>query len=183
MAQTAFQTFINGVRDRWGPLTTDLASDCQNQMEALLAAPEHEAWLAALRREAPASAELHRDPHHGFMLLAHTERAGLYRPPHDHGRSWVLYGLQSGEMEMGTYARVDAGDGEVRLVRRNVTRVRAGEAQLYLPGDIHDTRCISDSALLFRFTERDLRAEDREHGRLIRYVERDGAWTVPPLAA
>ncbi|MNJ05748.1 hypothetical protein D3C73_1672810 [compost metagenome] len=60
-----------------------------------------------------------------------------------------------------------------------MTRVRAGEAQLYLPGDIHDTRCLSDTALLFRFTERDLRTEDREHRRLIRYVERDGDWTVP----
>lgn len=183
MAPTALQTFIAGVRERWGPLTTELASDCQSRMETLLAASGHEAWLAALRREAPASAELHRDPCHGFMLIAHTEQAGLYRPPHDHGRSWVLYGLQSGEMEMGTYARVEDDDGAVRLVRRNITRVRAGEAQLYLPGDIHDTRCLSDSALLFRFTERDLRAEDREHRRLTRYVERDGAWTVPPLAA
>lgn len=183
MARTALQTFIHDVRERWGPLTTELARDCQSRMETLLAASDHEAWLASLLADGPASAELHRDPDHGFMLLAHTEQADLYRPPHDHGRSWVLYGLQSGEMEMGTWARVEGDDGEVRLVRRNVTRVRAGEAQLYLPGDIHDTRCLSGSALLFRFTERDLRAEDREHRRLIRYVERDGAWTVPPLAA
>ncbi len=183
MAPTSLQTFIHGVQKHWGPLTTDLASDCQSRMETLLTASDREAWLAALHRDAPASTELHRDPLHGFMLLAHAEQAGLYRPPHDHGRSWVLYGLQKGEMEMGTYARVEGGDGRVRLVRRNVTRVRAGEAQLYLPGDIHDTRCVSDSALLFRFTERDLRAEDREHHRLIRYVERDGEWTVPQLAA
>ena len=182
MAGSALQTFIHRVRERWGPLTSALASNCQIQMETLLSAADDEEWLAALLRDAPASAELHRDPLHGFMLLAHTEQAGLYRAPHDHGRSWVLYGLQSGEMEMGTYARVESEDGEVRLVKRNMTRVRAGEAQLYLPGDIHDTRCLSDTALLFRFTERDLRTEDREHRRLIRYVERDGDWTVPSLS-
>ena len=56
------------------------------------------------------------------------------------------------------------------------TLVRAGEAQVYLPGDIHDTLCVSGPALLFRFTERDLKKEDKEEHRVIRYVERDGGW-------
>jgi hypothetical protein len=33
-------------------------------------------------------------------------------------------------------------------------------------------------ALLFRFTERDLKREDKEEHPVTRYVERDGAWTV-----
>lgn len=182
MDRTALQSFTDDVRSRWGPLTSELAEACQGAMERLLRASPEEAWLAKLHREAPASAELHRDPGHGFMLLGHTEQAGLYRPPHDHGRSWVLYGIQRGEIEMRTYARIESEDGAVRLVRRNTTLVRAGQAQLYLPGDIHDTRCVSDTALLFRFTERDLRAEDREHHRLTRYVCRDGVWTTDVLA-
>ena len=57
--------------------------------------------------------------------------------------------------------------------------MRAGEARIYLPGDIHDTRCLDEPSLLFRFTARDLKSE--EEARLItRYVERDGAWTVGP---
>lgn len=182
MDYTALETFTEDVRSRWGPLTSELAAACQEAMETLLRAPG-EAWLAALHEGAPASAELHRDPDHGFMLLAHTEQAGLYRPPHDHGRSWVLYGIQRGEIEMGTYARVEGEDGEIRLVKRNTTLVQAGEAQLYLPGDIHDTRCVSDSALLFRFTERDLRVEDRQHRRLTRYVLRGGIWTPDTTSA
>lgn len=178
MDRTALQSFTDDVRSRWGPLTSELAEACQTAMERLLRASPEEAWLAKLHQEAPASAELHRDPDHGFMLLGHTEQAGLYRPPHDHGRSWVLYGIQHGEIEMRTYAHIESDDGAVRLVRRNTTPVRAGQAQLYLPGDIHDTRCVSDTALLFRFTERDLRAEDREHHRLTRYVCRDGVWTT-----
>ena len=182
MSGTALHDFSMGVRDAWGPLTSELVEACRRRMERLMAASIDEPWLAALRRDMPAGAELYRDAEHGFVLQAHAEAGGLYRPPHDHGRSWVIYGVQHGEVEMGTYARVENPDGEVRLVRRGVTKVRAGEAQVYLPGDIHDTRCLSDQALLFRFTERDLRAEDRPYGRLTRYVERNGVW-VPPAAA
>lgn len=180
MGKTALQSFIEGVRSQWGSLTSDVAEACQRRMKTLLGAPASEAWLEALHRDVPASEELYRDPDHGFVLLAHTEQAGLYRPPHDHGRSWVLYGIQRGEIEMGTYARIEDEDGAIRLVRRNTTLVRAGEAQLYLPGDIHDTRCVSDTALLFRFTERDLRVEDRQHRRLTRYIENNGTWIPGP---
>lgn len=177
MTRTALECFVEGVRSPWGALTTELVAACQRRMEVLLAAPVEEAWLAGLHREAPPSRELYRDPDHGFVLLAHAERSGLYRPPHDHGASWVLYGIQHGEVEMGTYARLEGDEGEVRLVRRNTTRVNAGQTQLYLPGDIHDTLCLSADALVFRFTERDLRIEDRE-GRLTRYVDEDGTWTT-----
>ena len=47
-------------------------------------------------------------------------------------------------------------DGGAKLVKRNSTVVRPGQVQVYLPGDIHDTRCVTGPALLFRFTERDL---------------------------
>jgi len=141
----------------------------------LLQTPSSEPWLAELHRARPANHELHRDPDHGFVLLAHTEHAGLYRPPHDHGRAWVIYAVQQGEIEMRTFARIQTQAGP-RLVRRDSTIVRQGEVQVYLPGDIHDTRCVSDTALLFRFTERDLKHEERIEHRVTRYVDRGGAW-------
>jgi hypothetical protein len=147
-------------------------------LEDLLQAPTTEEWLAALHGEAPAYKELYRDPKRGFVLLAHTEYADLYRPPHDHGRGWVIYAMQQGEIEMGTYARVEGPDGSVQLVKRDSTLVRPGQAKVFLPGDIHDTRCITGPALLLRFTERDLKKEDKEEHRVTRYVERDGVWTV-----
>jgi hypothetical protein len=58
--------------------------------------------------------------------------------------------------------------------------VNAGDAQVYLPGDIHDTLCMTDSALLFRFTERDLKIEDGVERQVTRYVEQDGVWRVGP---
>jgi predicted metal-dependent enzyme (double-stranded beta helix superfamily) len=121
---------------------------------------------------------MYRDPQHGFVLLAHSEYAGLYRPPHDHGRSWVIYAMQQGEIEMGTYARVEEPVGSVKLVKRGTTLVRPGQVHVYLPGDIHDTRCMTGPALLFRFTERDLKKEDRDEHRVTRYVERNRVWTV-----
>lgn len=177
MRNDSLHLFIEHARTTFGPLTTELVTSVREQLEQLTRAPADERWLQQLVQEAPASKELYRDSSHGFVLLAHSEAAGLYRPPHDHGRSWVIYALLRGEMEIGTFARLDDAEGRVRLVKRDATRLRPGEARIYLPGDIHDTRCTSGPSLLFRFTERDLKSEDRE-GFQTRYVARDGVWTV-----
>ena len=178
MNADTLQTFSSTVSRAWGPLTSELVAQTCRTMKALAAADRSEPWLAALHRDQPANEELYRDPAHGFVLLAHTEQAGLYRPPHDHGRSWVVYAVQDGEIEMGSYGRLEDADGTIRLVKRDSVPVRAGQALAYLPGDIHDTRCVTDTALLFRFTERDLRVEDRQEHRVTRYHQRNGVWTV-----
>jgi hypothetical protein len=176
MTRTTLDTAIEGFRAAWGPLSTELIAACQQNLEKLLQAPLTENWLSTLHTESPATKELHRDPKHGFLLLAHAENAGLYRPPHDHGRGWVIYAIQQGEIEMGTYGRIEREDGTVRLVKRNSTLVRPGQVQVYLPGDIHDTRCLKGPALLFRFTERDLKKEDEKEHRMTRYLKRNGDW-------
>lgn len=177
MAKNTLDEAMASLSNAWGPLNSELVEASRLQIEALAKASTDEPWLAALHRDQPASRELYRDPTHGFVLLAHVEPTGLYRPPHDHGRSWVIYAVQQGESEMGTYGRVEEADGNVRLVKRNATLVKSGQAQVYLPGDIHDTLCMSGPALLFRFTERDLKNEDLVEHRVTRYVERDGVWT------
>lgn len=178
MAKNTLEEAVAAISAIWGPLTTELAEASRLHIEALAKASADEPWLAALHRDRPASRELYRDPVHGFVLLAHVEPTGLYRPPHDHGRSWVVYAVQQGESEMGTYGRVEDADGNARLVKRNATLVKPGQAQVYLPGDIHDTLCVSGPALLFRFTERDLKHEDLVEHKVTRYVERDGVWTT-----
>ncbi len=177
MTRNALETSIEGIKSDWGPLSTEVVAACRGHLEALLKAAPTEDWLAALHQQAPANQALYRDPTHGFMLLAHAEPLGLYRPPHDHGRAWVIYALQQGEIEMGSYARLPQPDGRVRLVKRDSTRVRPGQVQVYLPGDIHDTLCLTAPALLLRFTERDLKKEDKDEHRVARYVERGGVWT------
>ncbi|HEX8413748.1 MAG TPA: hypothetical protein VF637_07660 [Sphingomicrobium sp.] len=163
------------VRSAWGPLSTQLIADCRGYLALLAATPASDDWLASLHREGPANRELYRDPARGFVLLAHTETAGLYRPPHDHGQSWVMYAVQQGEVEMSTYGRVASQNGTDRLVKRESICVGPGEVQVYLPGDIHDTLCVTGPALLLRFTERDLRIEKEEH-RLTRYARQGREW-------
>lgn len=180
MTDTALKLFMDNVRTGWGPLSTEVVAACRDHLQTLLKAPATEDWLAALYRDLPDGVELGRDPVHGFILQAHTEPTGLYRVPHDHGRAWVIYAVLQGEVEMGTYARHTETDGAVRLVQRNLNRLCAGDVRVYLPGDIHDTRCVSGPALLLRFTERDLKTEDLIERRMTRYVERDGMWTVGP---
>jgi hypothetical protein len=168
--------FVERVQSIWGPLSSEVVAGCQLQLDELLKTPLTEQWLADLSQDALPQQEMYRDQVNGFVLLAHTEPEGLYRPPHDHGRGWVIYAVQHGEIEMCTYAKVLAADGQVKLVKRGCTTVSAGQTQVYLPGDIHDTHCISGPALLFRFTERDLKKEDKEARKLTRYIEQDGDW-------
>lgn len=178
MHDEALTRFIDHTRAAFGPLTSELVAAVRTQLEQLTHAPMTEPWLRSLRADLPASRELYRDPEDGFVLLAHSEPTELYRPPHDHGRAWVIYALQHGEMEIRTFARVRDVSGRVRLVMRDATTLRAGDVRAYLPGDIHDTRCVRGPSLLFRFTERDLKKEDQEAHRVTRYVERDGTWTA-----
>ena len=180
MTKNSLEKCIEDIQLIWGPLNTEVVAGCRQYLEKLLQAPATEAWLAALHKDAPANQEMYRDPTQGFVLLAHTENEGLYRLPHDHGRGWVIYAIQQGEIEMGTYARIADPDGSVRLVKRGSTLLRPGQVMVYLPGDIHDTRCISGPALLFRFTERDLKKEDKEAHLVTRYVEQDGIWIPGP---
>ncbi len=127
MKPNALDTCMAAIEATWGSLTAKMASDCRLQLEQLLLTAASEDWLSALHRTQPISSELYRSPVNGFMLLAHTEQEGLYRPPHDHGRGWVIYAVQQGEIEMGTYARVEEPDGKIRLVKRDSTLVRAGQ--------------------------------------------------------
>jgi hypothetical protein len=81
MTLTTFDKSIQGIKSVWGPLSNDVVAACRGHLENLLKAPDTEEWLAALHKEAAPNKELYRDPQHGFVLLAHTEPEGLYRPP------------------------------------------------------------------------------------------------------
>lgn len=171
MSDTTIDRFARRLRACWGPLTTELIEESQAALADLLRADPNESWLSDLRSELPESRELYRDADHGFILLAHAEEEGRYRPPHDHGRSWVLYGVLDGAMEMRTYARIVQEDRGEGLVRRGTTLVGASQVEAYLPGDIHDTRCVVGPAIQFRFTARDLRHE----AGMIRYADANGS--------
>lgn len=166
MKQNSLDKFIENLRSIWGPLDSKLVMESQKLMEELARTSFSESWLQGNLSQ---GRELYRDPKHGFVLLAHSETKDLYRQPHDHGSGWVIYAVLMGEMEMGAYARIQPTDSkQSKIVRRESYRVKEGEARVYLPGDIHETRCVSDSVLMLRLTSSDLKIELKA-GRMHRY--------------
>lgn len=170
MTKNSLENFIDGIKKAWGPLTSNTVANCQSLLKDLANTPAKETWLADLLRDLPEYKELYRDPEFGFMLIAYSEHEGLYRVPHNHGSGWVIYAVQSGEVEMGTFTQVTNQRGEAHLVRRESYRMQSGDCKVYLPGDIHETRCISNSVLMLRLTSCDLKKEDSE-GRMIRFLK------------
>lgn len=46
--------------------------------------------------------------------------------------------------------------------------MKPGESRVFLPGDIHDTKCMSKTVLMLRLTSLDLKVE-MQAGRMRRY--------------
>ena len=169
MKNHSLEKFIQEIKKTWVPYGTEVVQNSRSLFVDLLKAPSTEPWLAQLLENPPEFKEIYHDPEHNFILLAYSETKGTYRMPHDHGSGWVLYGVRAGAMEMGTYARHVDQRGVLHLINRDTNSMGPGDHSIYLPGDIHHTRCLSDSALILRFTSCDLKKEDEE-GRMIRYV-------------
>lgn len=168
MNNNSLDHFIAEIKKAWGPLKTETVSKCRHLLEDLAKAPPTEEWLAKLLEKPEVNQELYRDNQHDFVLLAYTEKKDLYRTPHDHGTCWVFYVVQNGEMEMKTYKSITNQKGETNLVCRESYHLLPGQCRAFLPSDIHDTKCVSDSVLVFRLTSCDLKKEYKE-GRMIKY--------------
>lgn len=164
MNKDPLSKFIENMRQIWRPLDSNLIEKSQSVFQKLLTDPT---FVTGHMHE---NKKLYQDPNHGFILLAHTEEKGLYRPPHDHGAGWVIYGVVKGEIEMGTYKRIQDAQAEPQLVRHSKEQLKQGDYRLYLPREIHDTNCLSDSVLMLRLTSCDLEIE-KQQGRMNKYLK------------
>lgn len=169
MKNNALDHFITTMKNNWTGLNSETTILGCRLLEQLAKTPSSQPWLAHLHREKADSIELYRDPQNGFILLAHTEERGKYRVPHNHGAGWVFYAVQHGAMEMSTYCEVTSQTGETHLVSRGSETMNEGECNVFLPGDIHDTQCLSEYVLMFRLTSCDIKAE-KSAGRMIQYA-------------
>ncbi len=160
--------FITEIKTAWGGFNSDTVRTCQSLLSQLANSKETQQSFIELLDGLATEKELYRDKENGFALLAHVEKKGQYRVPHDHGSGWVIYAVYSGEMEMATYSRHFSPIGEFSLVRRETYRMLPGECKVFLPADIHDTRCISRSVIMLRLTSCDLKKEEHD-GRMIKY--------------
>jgi hypothetical protein len=112
--------------------------------------------------------ELHRDQDHGFILLAYIELKDMYRIPHNHGNSWVLYGVVDGVIQMRNYLNLSKKDGDQQLTLKNSEILKAQDCRVYYPGEIHDTKALSDEVIILRLTSSDLKVEE-SLGRMQRF--------------
>lgn len=112
--------------------------------------------------------ELYRDKELGFVLTAYSEINETYRIPHNHGNGWVIYSVIEGAVEMGNYFNWEKTSGQSQLILKDKIILNSGDAKIYYPSDIHDTKCLSQNALILRLTSCDLKVEEAE-GRMQRF--------------
>ena len=114
----------------------------RENLEKLLANPD----FVATHVQVPAKkgkTVLYHDPDTGFYVMAHGTPDGNRRgKPHDHGKSWAVYGQASGITEMTVWQRTDDGAakaGEAELEPEKTFTLEPGRAALFDTGTIHNT--------------------------------------------
>lgn len=105
----------------------------------------------------PGIRTLYRDPETGFNVLVHIYQEGKKGPPHDHGKSWAVYGQANEWTDMTLWERRDDGarEGFADLVEKETFRLTPGKAGKFEVGDIHSIH-FPDGARFVRVTGTDL---------------------------
>ncbi len=115
-----------------------------------------------LRKECGAQAEpgvrtVYRDAETGFNVLVHIYAKGKTSPPHDHGKSWAVYGQAAGWTDMTLWKRKDDGadEGRADIEAERTFRLDPGMAGIFEPGVIHSIHFL-DGTKFVRVTGTDL---------------------------
>ena len=85
---------------------------------------------------------LYEDPTLGFCICGHVYENAADGAPHDHGTSWAIYGLATGDTEMTDWRVVQKGEGAApTLVSPEKSYVmRPGDAHFYDVGVVHSPK-------------------------------------------
>jgi predicted metal-dependent enzyme (double-stranded beta helix superfamily) len=129
-------------------------------LERLLANPEFIRQYCG--DDQPAGIKLlYEDPKLGFQVLSHI--MGKARvSPHDHGKSWAIYGQATQYTDMTEWQREDDGSDPTHAKVKPVKKYRLnpGQAGIYQDGAIHSID-YPDRARFIRVTGTDLDKIDR----------------------
>lgn len=161
---------VSELQSSWKNLSIESIDKIKLAIKTLATDPAFQNQLQLKSQELARGLELYRDQTSGFVLLAYSEVNGKYRAPHDHGNAWVVYAVATGQVEMGNYFKSILPNGHLKLVLKNRENLESGDIRIYYPGEIHDTRSLSDNAVIIRLTSLDLREEERA-GRMNRYQD------------
>jgi len=77
----------------------------------------------------------------GPALLTHYNPYPISSPPHDHGKTWVIYGVVSGVTAMTEYEKINDKQAKVS----KLYCLMPGQCALYNIGDIHSHMTYGDS--------------------------------------
>ncbi|MGE3932730.1 MAG: hypothetical protein AB7F67_05735 [Rhodospirillaceae bacterium] len=101
--------------------------------------------------------ELYHDKDLDFVVLSHVYEKGRESPPHDHGKSWAIYGQARLHTDMTVWDRNDDGSKEgyadIHVSKR--FRLDPGMAGTFEPTVIHQIR-FPEGARFVRITGTDL---------------------------
>jgi predicted metal-dependent enzyme (double-stranded beta helix superfamily) len=146
--------------DAHAALTRDSGAGGREEVRVLLEKLlKDEAFLAKEcgADAAPGIRTVYRDPETSFNVLVHIYAKGRTSPPHDHGRSWAVYGQAVGWTDMTLWRRRDDGskEGYADLIQERTFRLEPGMAGRFDPGVIHSIH-FEDGAKFVRVTGTDL---------------------------
>lgn len=86
----------------------------------------------------------------GLTILGHHHPESVWSQPHDHGRTWAIYGVVSGYTAMYTYDILRPAEGKkkgkVKLANRYW--IMPGQAFWYPTGLVHSHKTYEDSRLI-----------------------------------
>lgn len=153
----AIDTFVGAVREVFAS-TPDARAQAQKictHMKVMLADPNLMAEIEQKGGGKPGRIDLHIDdtyghPGPGFCLMTSLTPKGKATGgarAHDHGASYVVYGVYKGAIQQTKYnwAYTKAGDWSSPELRAGECFVQnKGDTAFFLPGEIHSTSAVGD---------------------------------------
>lgn len=104
-------------------------------------------------------------PGNGWYLMATIQKPGQDNLPHDHGVTWVVYGVYQGAIRQRKWHWAFPGEGvdQAQIVEHGQFVQRDGTVAYFMPGEIHDTLNVADGRSLV------VRLESQKLDRVTRF--------------
>ena len=89
-------------------------------------------------------------PGNGWWLMASVQEPGQDNLPHDHGVTWVVYGVYEGAIQQRKWRWAFPGEGveKAQIVEHGRFVQEDGAVAYFLPGEIHDTLNVEEGRSL-----------------------------------
>ena len=106
----------------------------------------------------PGVNQIFEDSNLKFCVLTYNMPESRTSPPHDHGRSWAVYGQAAQYTDMTIWSAAGNDDDKIEPIRQ--FRLKPGQAGLFDAGEIHSIE-YPDDAKFVRVTGVDMSTESR----------------------